>query len=50
MWFMPIVLTLGRQTQEDCCKFDSSLVYIMNFKSSKFSNKVLSQKWFHAPS
>lgn len=46
MWFIPIILALGRQKQEDCCKleFKVSLDYSVQFYL-KTQNKQTLLQW-----
>jgi hypothetical protein len=34
-WYMPLILALDRQRQEDLCEFKSSLIYIASSNTAR---------------
>ena len=45
---MPLISTLKRQRQVDLCEFEPSLVYIVNSRSTKASQRDLVTKFIHS--
>jgi hypothetical protein len=40
-WHLPLIPALGRQRQEDLCKFQASLIYIVSFRTARDTQGVL---------
>lgn len=38
-WFIPLMPALGRQRQEDLCKFEASLIYITSYRTARATQR-----------